>query len=87
MKIENTRAVALKYDRNLPAPFVLAKGRGRLAEQVLGFARESGIPIQEDAELLDRLFVLETGEFIPEELYRMVAQLLVFVHTLTIQRK
>ncbi len=73
------KAVALRYHRDLPAPFILAKGPGRLADEIIRLAEEHEIPIQERSELADALFSLDVGVYIPEDLYQTVAELLVFV--------
>jgi flagellar biosynthesis protein len=79
MKVESRKAVALKYDRDLPAPFVAAKGRGFLAERLLEIAERHGVPVKNDEVLSDVLFVLEPGRTIPEDLYEVVAELYAFV--------
>jgi flagellar biosynthesis protein len=73
------RAAALKYTEHLPAPFIIAKGRGELAEKLQRMAEEHGVPVQEDPELSELLDVLEIGEIIPEELYEIIAELYTFV--------
>ncbi|WP_097462418.1 EscU/YscU/HrcU family type III secretion system export apparatus switch protein [Mangrovitalea sediminis] len=73
---ENT-AVALKYDGQR-APEVTATGRGALADQIIRLAREHGIPLYENPELVDILARLDLGEEIPETLYRIVAEILAF---------
>lgn len=73
------KAVALKYTQNLPAPLVLARGKGRLAERMKTIAAESGISILEMPELADALIELEVGSFIPERFYEILAEILVFV--------
>ena len=74
------RAVALRYDEEQDAaPVVVATGRGRMAEAIIEAAREHGITIQEDAQLVDALSQLDLGETIPAELYPVVAEVLVFV--------
>jgi FlhB-like protein len=77
--MEVKKAVALRYNEDLPAPFVAAKGRGFLAERLLEIAREHGVPVRSDEVLSDVLFVLEPGQTIPEELYEVVARLYAFV--------
>ena len=76
---DERKAVALSYDPNSPAPFVLAKGKRELAEKLLATAREHGIEIVEEAGLLNTLFEIEVGDFIPEELYEIMAQILAFI--------
>jgi flagellar biosynthesis protein len=77
------KAVALKYDRNThAAPRVTAKGRGHLADRIQQVARESGVPIMTDENLVQVLEALELDLEIPPELYRAVAEVLVFVYRL-----
>jgi len=74
-------AVALHYTEDLPAPLVLASGRGAVAEAILRIARESGVPIVARPELASSLMELDVNTLIPESLYEVIAQLLVFVRT------
>jgi flagellar biosynthesis protein len=81
MKDEKEKAVALKYERGKdPAPKVTAKGRGAVAERILAIARENNIPIKQDKTLLEALYKLDINEEIPEELYRVIAEILAFVY-------
>jgi flagellar biosynthesis protein len=75
------KAVALKYDpdRN-SAPVVVAKGKGELAEEILRKAQEHGVPVQEDASLVEVLSKLDLEQEIPPELYKLVAEILSFVY-------
>ena len=75
------KAVALKYEpeRNA-APVVVAKGQGLLAEEILRTAQASGVPVQEDASLVEVLSKLDLEQEIPAELYRLVAEILSFVY-------
>lgn len=77
------KAVAVKYIRDLPAPFVIAKGKNNIARKLVQIARERGISILREETLSERLFELETGEFVPEEVYEIVAEILAFVYTTT----
>jgi len=75
------KAVALQYKPGQQdAPVVTAKGRGRVAEKIIETARKHGIPVQEDASLVEVLGKLDVGEAIPPELYQLVAELLSFVY-------
>jgi len=77
------KAVALKYDRASDlAPTVVAKGRGGIAEKIIHLARENDIPLHEDPDLATILEVLELESEIPEELYRAIAEVLVFLYKL-----
>ncbi|RUM89818.1 MAG: hypothetical protein DSZ24_00380 [Thermodesulfatator sp.] len=83
MPEEKKRAVALKYEPGKDqAPRVVAKGQGYLAELILQVAREHGIPVREDAELLERLYRLEIEAEIPPELYEAVAVILAWAYRL-----
>ena len=77
------KAAALKYDqaRNM-APRVVAKGKGHIAEQIIRVARESDVPLIEDRNLANVLEALELETEIPAELYRAVAEVLVFIYRL-----
>ncbi len=77
--MEDQRAVALQYTRAAPAPVVLAKGKGLLAKKLVNLARDSGIAVIQDADLVERLFYVETGRFIPEPFYQAVAEILALV--------
>lgn len=77
------KAVALLYDRQKnDAPVVAASGKGELAERILATAREAGIPIREDPDLVEILARVPVGEEIPVELYQAVAEILAFVYSL-----
>ena len=78
-------AIALQYTEDLPAPIILASGRGRLAEAIVRIARESGVSIVADSNLADSLIELDVNTLIPESLYEVVAELLVFVRNLRTQ--
>jgi len=75
------KAVALKYDpQKNAAPIVTAKGQGFVAEEILRRAAEHGVPIQEDASLVEVLSKLDLQQEIPPELYQIVAEILSFVY-------
>jgi flagellar biosynthesis protein len=76
------KAVAIRYSEELPAPIVLAKGRGELARIITRIASRHGIQLAAVPDLVDSLIQLEVGSLIPEELYRVVAELLVYVRNL-----
>ncbi|GIP43715.1 flagellar biosynthetic protein FlhB [Paenibacillus sp. J45TS6] len=80
-KQEQKKAVALKYTPGeAEAPVVVAKGNGTLADSILEKAREHGVPIQEDAALVEVLSKLDLDTQIPPELYQLVAEVLTFVY-------
>ncbi|MCL1817781.1 MAG: EscU/YscU/HrcU family type III secretion system export apparatus switch protein [Spirochaetaceae bacterium] len=76
------KALAIKYDERLPAPFVLAKGEGRLAEIIVRIAEKAGVPVVARPVAAEKLFYLEAGSFIPEECFEVVAEMLVYVHSI-----
>lgn len=83
-KKQNIRiAAALKYDGEKDrAPQVTASGKGTIAEKIIELAREAGIPIKNDPDLVQVLSKLKVGSEIPAELYRAVAEILAFVYSL-----
>jgi flagellar biosynthesis protein len=73
-------AVALHYDRDRKgAPRVVAKGKGAIGEKIIELARANNIPIEENEVLAGALSNVELGDEIPEELYKAVAEVLIFV--------
>ena len=73
------QAVAIEYDPGDVAPRIVATGRGKLAERIIEQAKENDVPIHEDEKLVGTLSKLDIGEYIPPELYEVVAEILVFV--------
>lgn len=75
------RAVALRYDQHRDAaPRVTAKGSGYVAERIIELARQHGVQLHEDPDLLTLLSKLDVETQIPEPLYRAVAEVLAFVY-------
>jgi flagellar biosynthetic protein FlhB len=73
-------AVALKFELNMAAPIVVAKGLDLLAAQIKEIARDRGIPIMENRPLAQALYRgAEVGDAIPSALYHAVAEILVLV--------
>lgn len=72
-------AVALAYDPGEDAPKVIASGKGALAEKIIEKAKESNVAVHKDDKLADTLSKLEIGDMIPQELYEVVAEILIFV--------
>jgi flagellar biosynthesis protein FlhB len=76
-------AVALKFERSMPAPRVIAKGAGKIAERIKAIAEEHGIPIIEQKPLARALFKnVEIDHYIPADLYHAVAEILAYVYRL-----
>ena len=70
-------AVALHYEKG--APRVVAKGRGEIGEQIVALAKAHGVPLEENAALAAALSEVELGDEIPLELYKAVAEVLLFI--------
>ena len=81
-KTKSKLAVALQYDRK-GAPRVTAKGKGAIGRKIIEVAKANDIPIEENEVLAGALSNVELGEEIPVELYKAVAEVLVFVLKLT----
>ncbi|MDU2066812.1 MAG: flagellar biosynthesis protein FlhB, partial [Sporomusaceae bacterium] len=76
-------AVALKYEPDMPAPLVVAKGQDYLAFRIKEVAREHGVTIVENKPLARSLYSLtEIGDLVPAELYQAVAEVLAYVYRL-----
>lgn len=73
------KAAAVQYSEDLPAPIVVAAGKGMLAKRIKEIATEQGIQIVDEPELADALVELPLGSLIPEQFYRIIAEILVFV--------
>jgi flagellar biosynthetic protein FlhB len=75
-------AVALEYiPVKMPAPVVLAKGRGELAQKIKREARWYEVPIIENKPLAQALYrTVEVGGMIPAKLYTAVAEVLAFIY-------
>jgi flagellar biosynthesis protein len=82
VETRNQLAVALHYDRS-GAPRVVAKGRGNIGAKIVEVAKAHGIPIEENEVLAGALSNVELGDEIPAELYKAVAEVLIFVLRLT----
>lgn len=76
-------AIVLKYDANLPAPQIVAKGADFVAEKIKEIARQHNIPIVENKPLARTIYkTLKIGQVIPRELFVAVAEVLSYVYRL-----
>jgi flagellar biosynthesis protein len=73
-------AVALAYGAGDPAPKVVAKGQGLVAEQIIGRAVEAGVFVHESKELVALLMEVDLDRQIPPGLYRAIAELLAWLY-------
>ena len=79
---DHTReAAALKYDMDRDrVPRIIALGRGYLAQRMVKEAEENRVQVVRDDKVSHVLHRLSVGDEIPESLYRVVAEILVFVY-------
>lgn len=75
-------AVALEYNPSEETPKIVASGKGFLAERIIDKATEAMVPVHKDDRLAHSLSKLEIGDYIPKELYQVVAEVLLFVDRL-----
>ncbi|MEO6867489.1 MAG: flagellar biosynthesis protein FlhB [Gaiellales bacterium] len=74
-------AIALKYDNELGAPQVVAKGVDLLALRIREIAEENSVMRVENRPLARELYSsVEVGHTIPPELFAAVAEVLAFVY-------
>ena len=76
-------AVALRFDPEKDtAPRIVAAGRGEAAKQIIELAEESDIPLYQEQSVAEGLSQFEVGAVIPESLYELIAEVLIFLHHL-----
>jgi len=74
-------AVALRYEANMSAPIVVAKGLDNLAAKIKEIAWKFDIPVMENRPLAQALYKsVEIGDPIPSALYHAVAEILVLIY-------
>lgn len=79
---DRKRATALSYGGGDGAPKVVAAGQDLIADRILEIAAAAGVPIREDAALVNALASLELGQEIPEDLFVAVAEALAWAYRL-----
>ena len=79
---KSKKAVALKYNKIDTSPFVLAKGKGYIAEKIIEKGKDQNIHIHKDENIIENLMQLDIGEEIPPELYEVVAEIIAYVYYL-----
>ena len=72
------RSAALTYSGK-GAPRLVAKGEGELANRIKATAEEFGVPVVEEAGLVQMLCQIPLGDEIPPALYVAVAEVLAHV--------
>lgn len=72
-------AVAVQYDREtMIAPTVVAKGQEKMAKKIVEYAEKYKVPIIRDVELTRALYEVEIDQYIPQEVFEAVAEVLLF---------
>ena len=72
-------AIALSYEPKDEAPKIIASGHGFVADRMIEKAQDNQVPVHKDEKLANTLSKLDIGDYIPKELYQVVAEVLVFV--------
>jgi len=77
-------ACALKYDaETMQSPTLTAKGTELIAQKIIKIAQEHNVPIIDNAPVARALFrMVDLNQEIPPELYKAVAEILLFVYGL-----
>lgn len=77
-------ACALKYDaEEMESPMLIAKGTELIAKKIIAIAAEHDIPIIDNPPVARALFrMVELNKLIPPDLYKAVAEILLFVYNL-----
>lgn len=77
-------ACALKYKaEEMESPMLIAKGTELIAKKIITIAREHAIPVIENPPVARALFkMVDLNQQIPPELYKAVAEILLFVYNL-----
>ncbi len=84
MNDNRENAAALKHRQGADsAPMAAAEGHGLVAEKIISLARENGVPVHGDRNLIEILSTIDLYEEIPIELYRAVAEILAYIYKMS----
>ena len=76
-------SIALAYRQGeMAAPKVVAKGADELAMRIREIARENSVPIVENKPVARTLYKIELDHYVPEDLFKAVAEILAYVYGL-----
>jgi flagellar biosynthetic protein FlhB len=76
-------AVAVRYEKDMDAPVVVAKGADQMAQRIRETAMEHGVPLVERKDLARALYgTVEVGQTVPSALYKAVAEIIAYVYRL-----
>ena len=77
-------AVALRYDKTMTSPRVVAKGADFLALRIRQIAIANGVPLVERKALAQALYKsVEVGQEVPPQFFTAVAEILAYVYRLS----
>ena len=81
-------ACALKYDaEEMDSPMLIAKGTELIAKKIIDIAKEHNVPVIENPPVARALFrMVDINMPIPPELYKAVAEILMFVYKMKNKR-
>ena len=80
-------AIAFRFDDTTSAPEVVAKGKGPLALRIIELADRHRVPSIHNIPLAHRLYEVEVGDQIPEDLYVPMAEVIRFIQSLEKKRR
>ncbi len=77
-------AVAIEYHAETePAPRIVIMGKGHIADTIIKYAQDYGVPVMRNVTLAQTLFEKgKMSEYIPEETYQAVAEILRWLESL-----
>jgi flagellar biosynthesis protein len=75
------KAVALSYDSKVDtSPRLVAKGSGKLAQNIIDIAKEHNLPIKEDPDLIELLSKVDLNQEVPSNMYKAIAEVFKFLY-------
>ncbi|PHQ64802.1 MAG: type III secretion system protein [Sulfurimonas sp.] len=78
------KAAALRYNKDKEsAPRVIAKGKGKSADNIIKIAELHNLPIKKDEDLMELLSKVELDKEVPAALYKAVAEVFSFIYKTT----
>lgn len=82
-------ACALKYDKDkMASPVLIAKGTELIAKKIIKIAKDNNIPVVENPPVARALFrMVDINKEISPDLYKSVAEILIFVYNLRKSKK
>lgn len=85
----STIAVAIEYNpEELPAPKIVTMGKDMVAEEIMKIALDNNIPIMRNIALAHQLyFKCQIGQYVPEDTYETIAEILKWIEELEEEEK